>query len=454
MERELGGGGMSRVFVALETAFGRRVVVKLLSPDLVAGVDIDRFRREIQMAARLQHRTSLARRGGCCLVTPPRSRAAFDNPLQTGQYRLPSLDAARVAALGAFGRADIIGDRQARSSVRRRFEDVRDERVFVGARFTEEAMVEQLVLESSSLLRLRDDSAENERDDAEEGSAEFDRASGAPVGLYARLEEVLFCHVRVRERTPDFFWRGVDLDTLFDDMSHARDGCNEGATSIERCEVLSLGLETSSPPWTRYRMLKWIGGCLLLIVVLLVGAMAYGYKKLSSGADEPPPSAMVDAPAGRVFATLASGDSLRLWRLEGTLTSSSRHGMLAPGDTILVRQPNLRDTTMQRSSWIVTEVVPGRLLVSEMRKRGMPTVVRRDSLVDLGDSTLVVMAFTAPPRDSVSMTSAERRAMPEVGRKMIVGAMRIQAEAELSRLKRRIEGSSASPDTTPGRKKD
>jgi serine/threonine-protein kinase len=50
IERELGGGGMSRVYLAEETAFGRRVVVKLLSPGLVAGVNVERFKREIQMA--------------------------------------------------------------------------------------------------------------------------------------------------------------------------------------------------------------------------------------------------------------------------------------------------------------------------------------------------------------------------------------------------------------------
>ena len=55
VERELGGGGMSRVFVATETALGRRVVIKLLSPELGVGISADRFRREIQLAARLQH---------------------------------------------------------------------------------------------------------------------------------------------------------------------------------------------------------------------------------------------------------------------------------------------------------------------------------------------------------------------------------------------------------------
>ncbi len=55
LERELGGGGMSRVFVAQERALGRRVVVKVLLPELAAGVNVERFRREIQLAAQLQH---------------------------------------------------------------------------------------------------------------------------------------------------------------------------------------------------------------------------------------------------------------------------------------------------------------------------------------------------------------------------------------------------------------
>jgi len=54
LERELGGGGMSRVFLAEERALGRKVVVKVLSPDLAAGVSSDRFAREIRLAAQLQ----------------------------------------------------------------------------------------------------------------------------------------------------------------------------------------------------------------------------------------------------------------------------------------------------------------------------------------------------------------------------------------------------------------
>ena len=54
LERELGGGGMSRVFVANETRLNRKVVIKVLSPELAAGVNVDRFEREIQLAASLQ----------------------------------------------------------------------------------------------------------------------------------------------------------------------------------------------------------------------------------------------------------------------------------------------------------------------------------------------------------------------------------------------------------------
>ena len=55
LERELGGGGMSRVFLAEETRFRRRVVIKVVSPDLTAGLLLDRFEREVTLAARLQH---------------------------------------------------------------------------------------------------------------------------------------------------------------------------------------------------------------------------------------------------------------------------------------------------------------------------------------------------------------------------------------------------------------
>src|SRR5687767_15828200 len=50
LERELGGGGMARVFVATDPTLGRQVVVKVLSPETAEGMNAERFTREIRLA--------------------------------------------------------------------------------------------------------------------------------------------------------------------------------------------------------------------------------------------------------------------------------------------------------------------------------------------------------------------------------------------------------------------
>ncbi|HEY3133844.1 MAG TPA: serine/threonine-protein kinase [Gemmatimonadaceae bacterium] len=55
IERELTGGGMAHVFVAEDHDLGRKVVIKILPPELAASVSAERFRREILTVARLQH---------------------------------------------------------------------------------------------------------------------------------------------------------------------------------------------------------------------------------------------------------------------------------------------------------------------------------------------------------------------------------------------------------------
>jgi len=54
-EQELGGGGMSRIFVAEDPRLKRRVVIKVLPPEIIPTDAADRFQREIELAAQLQH---------------------------------------------------------------------------------------------------------------------------------------------------------------------------------------------------------------------------------------------------------------------------------------------------------------------------------------------------------------------------------------------------------------
>ena len=55
IERELAPGGMSRLFLATEASLDRKVVIKLLPPETASAVSEARFRREVQLAAHLQH---------------------------------------------------------------------------------------------------------------------------------------------------------------------------------------------------------------------------------------------------------------------------------------------------------------------------------------------------------------------------------------------------------------
>ncbi len=55
IEREIGAGGMATVYLAEDLRHGRKVAVKVLRPDLAATLGPERFLREIEIAARLEH---------------------------------------------------------------------------------------------------------------------------------------------------------------------------------------------------------------------------------------------------------------------------------------------------------------------------------------------------------------------------------------------------------------
>ena len=55
IERELGRGGMATVYLARDLKHDRPVALKVLHPELAAGLGPERFLREVRLAARLQH---------------------------------------------------------------------------------------------------------------------------------------------------------------------------------------------------------------------------------------------------------------------------------------------------------------------------------------------------------------------------------------------------------------
>jgi serine/threonine-protein kinase len=110
IERELGGGGMSRVFVAEEIALGRSVVVKVLPIEMAGQVSVERFRREIRLAASLQQANivpviSAGDAGGVAYYTMPfvkgeslRARIASKGALPIAECVAILRDVARALA--------------------------------------------------------------------------------------------------------------------------------------------------------------------------------------------------------------------------------------------------------------------------------------------------------------------------------------------------------------------
>ena len=87
LERELGHGGMATVYLARDLKHKRPVALKVLRSEIAATLGPDRFRREIETAARLQHPHILSvhdsgESGGCLWFTshPPVRRRRPGSP--------------------------------------------------------------------------------------------------------------------------------------------------------------------------------------------------------------------------------------------------------------------------------------------------------------------------------------------------------------------------------------
>jgi uncharacterized protein YndB with AHSA1/START domain len=201
-------------------------------------------------------------------------------------------------------------------------------------------------------------------------------------------------------------------------------------------------------------MWKWLGGCLLVVVVVIAIGVWTGYRKLSqfSGPNKPETVAIA-APASRVFASIANADSLSSWMAERLGVRVSHHGMLVPGDTIQMNA-NLRFNVgrgREANSWVVSEVKPDQMLALEMRGDTSKRLVaqRLYNLTAKGDSTLITSAVSTPGLDSMLAHRGDTIKAGDVfisgATKLMMSSLRMQAHRELQLLKAHIEGRAPPP---------
>src|SRR5438876_9932651 len=98
VEREIGAGGMARVFLAAERHPPRKVAVKVMNPDVSTSEFRERFIREVELTSRLSHPHIVPILAADeCLFVP-------DGPEGLGYYVMPYIEGERLRARLERGR--------------------------------------------------------------------------------------------------------------------------------------------------------------------------------------------------------------------------------------------------------------------------------------------------------------------------------------------------------------
>lgn len=203
-------------------------------------------------------------------------------------------------------------------------------------------------------------------------------------------------------------------------------------------------------------MWKWVGGCLVVVAVLVTAAMIWGYRTMKSSlAPDGSATVTIGAPPARVFASIAHGDSAATWMAQGSTVLASRHGPLVPGDTLRIEMNSRIPAPQQAMIWRVKQVARDTLLVLELLSDSTHGVIatRRDSIYAVGDSTRVVTRLLSPMLDSMGTgeSKVKRAGRGGFGPDFLLSMFRMQSKLELMRLKGRIEGARV-PAPSPIRK--
>ena len=174
-----------------------------------------------------------------------------------------------------------------------------------------------------------------------------------------------------------------------------------------------------------------------MLAVVLIGVGSWYAMRTIRESLEPDGSArvMIAAAPQRIYSSLSDGDSAVTFRATGSAVTASRKGPLAIGDSIRIEMKGSLGVGQRPIVWTIRELKPGQLvamdLMNETRTHTIAT--RRDSLVAIGDSTMVISSIGTSLPDSV-------HARAGMAGDMMMSMFRIQSKLELQSLKARIEG--------------
>ncbi len=184
-------------------------------------------------------------------------------------------------------------------------------------------------------------------------------------------------------------------------------------------------------------MLKWIGGCLVVAVIIIGGGSYFAMRTMKESlSPDGSVRIAIAAPPARVFASLANADSAATWMAAGNKVTANRHGPFQVGDSVKVEMRSALGMKPQPMIWVITDLTPDQRIVFQLGTQGRTQTVaatRSDSLVAKGDSTVIVSRFASTLPDSAKAKSTSD---------LMLTMFQLQSKLELESLKARIEGKS------------
>lgn len=194
-------------------------------------------------------------------------------------------------------------------------------------------------------------------------------------------------------------------------------------------------------------MQKWLGGCLLIgLVVVGIGVWSMWQKLIPYSGRNGPETTVIGAPVSRVFASIANADSVAAWMTPGLGVRAAHHGMLVAGDTLKIGANGRLTFGAEPMKWIVVDVKPDQLFALQLRSDSTGKIIatRQFTVAARGDSTLLTSSVSTPVADSIRAkrtdTVKQSDALIAGLSKMMMASLRMQSHLEMEQLKAHIEG--------------